>query len=78
MEQHFNNYQINLKFHEKGTEYYCWKLKKRKVKNSKIFKRYSSRLARALSTIRPGRTRAVEEMLMRKLTEKFTYLKIPK
>ena len=51
MEQHFNNYQINLKFHEKGTEYYCWKLKKMKVKNSKIFKNYSSRVARALSTI---------------------------
>ena len=28
---------------------------------------YSSRLARALSTIRAGRARAVEEMFMRKL-----------
>ena len=74
MEQHFNNYQINLKFQEKGIEYYCWKLKKRKVKNSKIFENYSITLARAHSTIRPGRTRAVEAML----TENLTYLKIPK
>ena len=78
MEQHFNNDQINLKFQGKGIEYYCWELKKRKVKNAKIFKNYSSRLARALSTIRPGRTRVVEEMVIRKLTENLAYLKIPK
>ena len=33
MEQHFRNYQINLKYKEKGRGYYYWKLRKRKVKN---------------------------------------------
>ena len=32
----------------------------------------SSRLARALSTIRAGRARAVEETFMRKLTKNYT------
>ena len=30
----------------------CWKLRKKKVKHHVIFKSYSSRLARAFSTIR--------------------------
>ena len=60
MKPHFRNYQINNKFQEKDSGYYCWKLRKKKVKH------YSSRLARALSTIRAGRARAVEEMFVRK------------
>ena len=72
----FRNYQINYKFQEKRSGYYCWKLRKRKVKHQKIFINYSSRLARALSTIRTGRTRGVGEMFMRKLTKDYTYLEI--
>ena len=42
-----------------------------------LFRNYSSRLPRALSTIRAGRARAVEEMFMRKLPETSqTYLEI--
>ena len=37
--------------------------RKRKLKNSKLFRNYSSRLARALSTIRAGRARTLEQML---------------
>ena len=37
-----------------------------------IFRNYSRRLARALSKIRAGRTIAVEEMFMRKLTKNYT------
>ena len=37
-----------------------------------IFRNYSRRLARALSEIRAGRTIAVEEMFMRKLTKNYT------
>ena len=54
---------------EKDHGYYSWILRKRKVKHQQIFRNYWSRLARALSTIRAGRDRAVEEMLMRKLTK---------
>ena len=52
MEPHFRNYQINHKFQEKDSGYYCWKLRKKKVKHEIPFRSYSSRLARALSTIR--------------------------
>ena len=52
MEPHFRNYQINHKFQEKDRGYYCWKLRKKKVKREMIFRDYLSRLARALSTIR--------------------------
>ena len=51
----------------KSKGFYCCKLRKRKVKNLKLFRNYSSRLARVLSTIRAGRARAVEEMFARKL-----------
>ena len=41
------------------------------------FQKYSSRIARALSTIRAGRARAVEETFMRKLPRNNdAYLKI--
>ena len=59
MKPHFRNYPINHKFQEKNCGYYCWKLKKRKVIHYKFFTIYSSQLARALSTIRAGRARAV-------------------
>ena len=55
MEPHFRNYQINHKFQEKDNGYYCWKWRKNKVKQKILFRNYSSRLARALSTIRAGR-----------------------
>ena len=74
---HFRNYQIDHKYQEAGSGYYCWKLRKRKEKHKKKFRNYSSRLARrALSTIRAGRTRAVEDMFMRKLTKTYTFLEI--
>ena len=62
MEQYFRNYQIIHKCQEKGRKYYCWKLKKRKVKTEISFRNDSSRLVRILSTIRAGRARAVEEI----------------
>ena len=62
MEPQFRNYQINHKFWEKDSGYYCWKLRKKKVKHEILFRNYSSRLARALSTIRAGRARAAEKM----------------
>ena len=40
----------------------CWKLRKKKVKLYILFRNYSSRLARALSTITAGRARAAEKM----------------
>ena len=43
--------------------------KKKESKTLKLFRNYSSRLGRALSTIRAGRARAVKEMFMRKLTK---------
>ena len=69
MEPYFRNYQINPnhKFQEKDSGYYCWKLRKKKIKPYIIFRNYSSRLARALSTIRVGRAGALEEMSLRKL-----------
>ena len=45
------------KFLEKGRGYYCWEQRKRKVKNQKLFRNYSSILARVLSTVeRSART----------------------
>ena len=40
----------------------CWKLRKKKVKLEILFRNYSSRLSRALNTIRAGRARAAEKM----------------
>ena len=74
MEPHFRNYQINHKFQEKGCGYYCWKSRKKKVKDETLFRNYSSRLARALSTIRAGSAVAVEKMFMRKLGNTVQYL----
>ena len=70
MEPYFRNYQINPnhKFQEKDSGYYCWKLRKKKIKPYIIFRNYSSRLA--LSTIRAVMTRAVEKMFMGKLGTK--------
>ena len=51
-------------------------IEKNESKNYNFFENYSSRLARALSIIRAGRTRAAEEMFMRKLTKNKTCLKI--
>ena len=62
MKQYFRNCQINHKWQEKSRKYYCWKLRKRKVKSGIFFRNYSSRLARILSTIRADRARAVEEI----------------
>ena len=42
-------------------------LEKKKVKHEVIFRKYLSRSARAFSTIRAGRKKAVEKMFMRKL-----------
>ena len=36
MEPHFRNYQMNHKFQEKVNGYYCWKLRKRKVKHQTL------------------------------------------
>ena len=33
MVKHFKDYEINHKFQEKDRGYYCWKLRKREVKN---------------------------------------------
>ena len=64
MEPNFRNYQINRKFQEKDgyhcciyigyqkSGYHFWKLRKKKVKHEIIFRNYSSRLVRVLSTIR--------------------------
>ena len=41
-----------------------------------MFRNYSSRLARVLSTIRAGRARTIEEMFTRKLTKNSEYLEI--
>ena len=42
-----------------------------------LFRNYSSRLARVLSTIRAGRARAAEQMFMRELPRtSWTYLEI--
>ena len=68
MEPQFRNYSINHKFQEKYGGYYCWKFRKRKLKYQTLFRNYSSRLARAFSTIRASRARRVEEMFMRKLS----------
>ena len=65
MKQHFKHYQVNKKFQENGRGYYCCRLRKRKVKNQKIFRDYSSTLARVLSTIRAGKDSAMGEMFMR-------------
>ena len=59
MEPHFRNLQINYKFQENDSGYYCWKLGKRK-KNTKNVSE-TTRVGRA-------RARAVKEML-RKLTK---------
>ena len=32
IEPHYRNYQINIKFLEKDSGYYCWKLRNKKVK----------------------------------------------
>ena len=65
----FRNHQINHKLQEKDSGYYyCWKLRKKKVKHQILFRNYSSKLARTLSTIRAGRATAVEKMFMGKLT----------
>ena len=32
MKPHFRNYQINCKFQEEESGYYCWKLREKKVK----------------------------------------------
>ena len=44
-------------------------MRKKKVKHKILFRNYSSRLARALSTIRAGRARAVEKMFRRNYQE---------
>ena len=67
MEQHFRNYQIDHKFQEKGRG--LLEIEKKESKKLKLFRNYSSRLAKALSTIRAGRARAIEEIFKRKLTE---------
>ena len=41
VEPHSRNYQINHKFQKKDSGYYCWKLRKRKVKHRKILRNYS-------------------------------------
>ena len=52
-------------------------IEKRKIKYYKLFRNYSSRLARALSTIRTSRARAVEKIFMgKKLTKNYTYLEM--
>ena len=57
----------NKSHHKYSRGYYYWKLRKREVKNKNYFRNYFSRLARALSTIRAGTARVVEEMFTRKL-----------
>ena len=47
MEPQFRNCQINYKFQEKNSEYYCWNLRKKKAKHEIRFSNYSSRLVRA-------------------------------
>ena len=82
MEPHFINYQINHKFQKKiinsrkKTEYYCRKLRKKKVNTKIRFRNYSSRLAGALSPIRAGRDRAVEKMFMKRLPRTSYHLDI--
>ena len=57
----------------KNSGYHCWKLRKRKVHNYKLFRNYLSGLARALSTIRAGRARGVEQIFIKKLTKNSKY-----
>ena len=53
-------------------------IEKKESKTPKMFKNNSSRLVRALSTIRSGRTRAKEEMLsVYKETDQELHLGIP-
>ena len=61
---------------EKRQQILLLDIKEKENKILTIFRNYSSRLARALSKIRAGRTIAVEEMFMRKLTKNYTYLEI--
>ena len=61
----FRNQPTRKKVEEKDSGYCCWELRKKK---EILFRNYLSRFARALSTIRAGRAKAVEvEMFMRKL-----------
>ena len=39
MEPHFRNYQINYKFQEKDSGYYCWKLRKKESKTLNTFQK---------------------------------------
>ena len=65
MDQHFRNYQTNLKFLEKGRGYYCWEPRKRKIKTKNF-----SETTQSPQYNRAGRARTVEEMFQRKLTNK--------
>ena len=75
MDQH-SEVTRNQKFQEKGSGYYCWKQRKKERKELNICRNYSSRLARAASTLKVGRARALKDMFMRKLTKNQTYLEI--
>ena len=76
MQPHFRN-SDKSQISGKKSGYYCWKLRKKKVEHYILFRNYSSRLARALSTIRASRATAVKEMFMRKLPRtSYTYLEI--
>ena len=54
----------------KDSEYYCGKLRKKKVKHETFIRNYSSRLFRALSTIRAGIARACSREEKERLDQK--------
>ena len=56
--QNFRNYRRNPQFQEQRRGNYYWKLRKKKVKNKKVFKNYLSRWTSGLSSINAGRARA--------------------
>ena len=76
MEQHFRNYQINHKFHEKGRGYYCWKLRKSKRKKSKklkTFQNYSSSFQKLLISQSPQYNQGRQSQSSRGNVYKETY-----
>ena len=57
--------QINHNFQEKDSGYYCWKLRKRKIKHLKIFQKLLEQSNQS-PQCNHSRARAIEEMFMKK------------
>ena len=77
MEPHVRNYQINHKFEEKDSGYYCWKLRKKKVKHYILFRNCSSRLARALRTIRAAWARKEWKNVYEETSQTYPEILVP-